>query len=237
MLVLALLLVGGLSALAVAFGASLAFLLAGTGRLDPSFSYELYVARSYLRLRPRTLLALLATVVTLVAPGMLVRRIVPYFREEKERDAYVRGELVSRERMPATQRMTVISISAVAIGVCALIVVLSVMSGFSADLKKKILGHNAHGMLLSYGQEDFGDWHAVRKKTLDVPGVAGATPFLYNEVILSTGENLTGAILKGIDVPTLGTVTDLPRNLESGKLEWLAAPGDIPAPDRSTKPR
>jgi lipoprotein-releasing system permease protein len=232
-LVLALLLVGGLSALAVAIGAALAFLLAGTGRLDPSFSYELFIARSYLRLRWGTLLALLATVVTLVAPGMLIRRIVAYVREEQERDAYVRGELVSRQRMPATLRMTLISISAVAIGVCALIVVLSVMSGFSQDLKKKVLGHTSHGMLLTYGQDDFGDWRQIRAKTLKVPGVVGATPFTYGEVMVSSGQNLTGAIIKGTDVASVGTVIDLPEKMTAGKLAWLAHPEEIPRPEKA----
>ncbi len=134
--------------------------------------------------------------------------------------------------MPATLLMTLISIGGVAIGVWALTVVLSVMSGFEADLKHKILGHNAHGMVLTYGQDDFQDWRASRKKVLEVKGVAGATPFLYNEVMLSAGQNLTGAILKGIDLDTVGTVTDLPQNVEDGKLTWLRTPGDIPRPAR-----
>jgi lipoprotein-releasing system permease protein len=85
-------------------------------------------------------------------------------------------------------------------------------------------------MVLTYGQDAFLDWRASREKVLGVKGVVGATPFLYNEVMLSAGQNLTGAILKGIDLDTVGTVTDLPRNVEDGKLEWLRAPEKIPAP-------
>jgi lipoprotein-releasing system permease protein len=128
--------------------------------------------------------------------------------------------------------MTLISIGGVAIGVWALTVVLSVMNGFEADLKHKILGHNAHGMVLSYGQNDFTDWRQIRDRTLAVPGVAGATPFLYNEVMLSAGQNLTGAVMKGIDVTTVGTVTDLPSNVEDGRLDGLSEPAKIPAPGR-----
>jgi lipoprotein-releasing system permease protein len=129
--------------------------------------------------------------------------------------------------MPATLLMTLISIGGVAIGVWALTVVLSVMSGFEADLKHKILGHNAHGMVLTFGQNELDDWRGTREKVLGVKGVAGATPFLYNEVMLSAGQNLTGAILKGIDVETVGTVTELPANIEDGKLEWLHEPEAI----------
>jgi lipoprotein-releasing system permease protein len=107
-----------------------------------------------------------------------------------------------------------------------------VMSGFEADLKRKILGQTAHGMILTYGQDEFTEWRAARERALAVPGVAGATPFLYNEVMLSAGQNLTGAILKGVDPATVGTVIDLPRNVEEGKLEWLVDPAKIPLPAR-----
>ena len=244
---------GLLAATAVFVGATIAYLATGSGRLDLSLSYELFVARSHLRLSWKTLgvfgvvvliallpllLALLfRIVVPWLAPALLAAGLVlalgrSMYQDVKERRAYRRGELYRRVRMPATVLMTNISISGVAIGVWALTVVLSVMSGFEADLKHKILGHNAHGMVLTYGQDAFQDWRPTRQKVLGVRGVAGATPFLYNEVMLSAGGNLTGAILKGIDLDTVGTVTDLPRNVEDGKLEWLRAPADIPRPGR-----
>jgi lipoprotein-releasing system permease protein len=223
---------GALAACAAFAGATLAYLVVGSGRFDPSISYELFVARSHLRLSPRTLLALFGIVVTGLVPGLLVALVWSLLRDAKERRAYRRGELMERARMPATLLMTLISTGAVAIGVWALIVVLSVMSGFEGDLKRKILGHNAHGVVLTYGADDFGDWRVVRDDVLGVPGVAGATPFLYNEVMLAAGENLTGAVVKGVDVETVGTVTDLLKSVEQGKLEWLKAPGDIPLPSR-----
>jgi lipoprotein-releasing system permease protein len=226
--VLGLLGLGLLSATAVFLGTTLAYLAVGSGRFDASISYELFVARSHLRLTPRTLLALFGIVVTGLVPGLLVALVWSLVRDARERRAYRRGELFRRERMPATLLMTLISIAGVAMGVWALTVVLSVMSGFEADLKRKILGHNAHGMVLTYGQGEFDDWRGTREKVLGVKGVVGATPFLYNEVMLSAGQNLTGAILKGIDVDTVGTVTDLPRNVEEGKLDWLRHPEAIP---------
>jgi lipoprotein-releasing system permease protein len=226
--VLGLLGAGLLAAICVFVGATIAYLAAGTGKLDLSVSYELFVARSHLRLSPRTVLGLFLIVVTGLVPGLLVALVWSLVRDARERRAYRRGELFARRRMPATLLMTLISIGGVAIGVWALTVVLSVMSGFEADLKHKILGHNAHGMVLTYGQNEFDDWRGVREKVLRVKGVAGATPFLYNEVMLSAGQNLTGAILKGIDVDTVGTVTDLPRNVEDGDLAWLRAAEKIP---------
>ncbi len=213
----------------VAFiGATLTYLVLGSGRLDASLGYEIFMARSHLKLSPRTLLGLFLMVVTGVVPGLLVAMAWSLWRDAAERRAVRRGDLFQRPRMPATLLMTLISIGGVAIGVWALTVVLSVMSGFEADLKAKILGAHAHGVVLKYGQNDFTEWRDARKKVLAVPGVAAATPFLYNEVMLAAGQNLTGTVVKGIDVVTVGTVTDLARNVEEGKLEWLDRAADIP---------
>jgi lipoprotein-releasing system permease protein len=226
--------VGHLATIAALVGASLSFLLTGTGtgRADLSFSYEWYVARSHLRLSPKMLAALFGVVVVGVAPGVVFVVVWSLVREVEERRAYRRGELVRSPRLPATLLMTLFSMAAVALGVWTLVVVLSVMSGFSQDLKSKILGHTAHGMVLSYGQDDFGDWREVRRKTLSVPGVTGATPFTYSEVMASSGQNLTGAIVKGIDEASVGSVIDLPKSIQSGRLEWLAHPEQIPRLER-----
>jgi lipoprotein-releasing system permease protein len=231
--VLGLLGAGLLSAAAVFTGSSLAYLAVGTGRFDPSLSYELFVARSHLRLSPRTLAGLFAIVVTGLVPGILIGLGWSLVRDAKERRAYRRGELFARPRMPATLLMTLISVGGVAIGVWALTVVLAVMSGFEADLKRKILGQTAHGMLFVYGGEDVGDWRRTREKVLNVRGVEGVTPILYNEVMLSAGQNLTGSVLKGIDVATVGSVTELPGSIEEGDLAWLEDPAKIPLPARA----
>jgi lipoprotein-releasing system permease protein len=66
-----------------------------------------------------------------------------------------------------------------------------------------------------------------------VPGVLGATPFIYNEVMLSAEQNLTGALLEAIDPSTVGTVIDLPRTIQEGRLDYLERPERIPAsPER-----
>jgi lipoprotein-releasing system permease protein len=222
------LLLATLLATALAFaGATVGFLFFGAGRLDASFSYELFVAKSHLHLRPRTLLALFAMVVTGLVPGLLLGIAWSAWRDARARRAAASEEATARPRMQATLLMTLISIGGVAIGVWALTVVLSVMSGFEADLKSKILGTRAHGVVLKFGNDDFTEWKMIRDRTLRVPGVTGATPFLYNEVMLSADQNLTGAIVEGIDVATVGTVTELPRNVVEGKLEWLDDPSRI----------
>jgi lipoprotein-releasing system permease protein len=210
-------------------GASIGYLLFGSGRFDPSLSYELFVAKSHLRLAPRTILGLFLLVVTGIVPGLLAAMAWSFWRNRQEHEAARRGELTLRPRMPATLLMTLISIGGVAIGVWALTVVLSVMSGFEGDLKAKILGTRSHGMLQKYGQNDFPEWRQVREQVLAVPGVVGATPFIYNEVMLSADQNLTGTLLEAIDPRTVGTVIDLPRTIQEGKLEYLEHPERIPS--------
>jgi lipoprotein-releasing system permease protein len=83
-------------------------------------------------------------------------------------------------------------------------------------------------VVLKYGQNDFTDWRVTQDRVLGVPGVAASTPFLYAEVMLSAGQNLTGSVLKGIDTRTVGRVTEIPKNLEKGRLEWLDRPDEIP---------
>ncbi len=211
-------------------GASIGYLLFGSGRFDASLSYELFVAKSHLRLAPRTLLGLFLLVVTGIVPGLLAAMAWSFWRNRQEHEAARRGELALRPRMPATLLMTLISIGGVAIGVWALTVVLSVMSGFEGDLKAKILGTRSHGMLQKYGQNDFPEWRQVREQVLAVPGVVGATPFIYNEVMLSADQNLTGTLLEAIDPRTVGTVIDLPRTIQEGKLEYLEHPERVPSP-------
>ncbi|MFL5377244.1 MAG: FtsX-like permease family protein, partial [Myxococcales bacterium] len=233
--VLGLLLTGLLSGAATFIGASLGYLLLGSGRFDPSLGYELFIARSHLRLSPRTLAGLFLLVVTGVVPGLLVGMVWSFRRARQERQAARSGELTWRPRMPATLLMTLISIGGVAIGVWALTVVLSVMSGFEADLKKKILGTNAHALLLKYSS-DFSEWKSVMPKVVSVPGVAGASPFILNEVILSQGQTPTGAELKGIDPATAGSVNELPKQVIAGELSWITDSSLIPT--RGTaKPR
>jgi lipoprotein-releasing system permease protein len=60
-----------------------------------------------------------------------------------------------------------------------------------------------------------------------VPGVVAATPMITSEVMASVGTNTAGVLLRGIDLPTVGEVIDLPKNVEIGKLEWLADPEKI----------
>src|SRR3972149_9390998 len=82
--------------------------------------------------------------------------------------------------------ITFISIAGVMVGVMTLIIVLSVMSGFEKTLKEKILGTQAHLVVLKAGQEGIDHYDEVAKKVGEVKGVVAAAPFIFSQVMLSS---------------------------------------------------
>jgi len=126
--------------------------------------------------------------------------------------------------------ITIISIAGVTVGVMALIVVLAVMSGFEKTLKEKILGTQAHLVLLKAGQEGMDHYEEVARSVEEMKGVVSAAPFIYNQVMLSSESNVFGVVLKGIDPDRVGKVTELAHNLKAGRLQDLkkVEEGDLP---------
>ncbi|NVM24901.1 MAG: lipoprotein-releasing ABC transporter permease subunit [Desulfobacterales bacterium] len=116
--------------------------------------------------------------------------------------------------------ITGISILGIMIGVMALIVVLAVMNGFREDLMKKILGVNSHLLILSY-KGGIRDTEAIIKKALEVDGVLSATPFIYSQVMIKHAGNISGAILRGLDPATAGTVINIDSMIKGGSLTLL----------------
>ncbi|MDH3622835.1 MAG: ABC transporter permease [Myxococcales bacterium] len=119
-----------------------------------------------------------------------------------------------------------LSVLAVAVSSCMLISVLSVMGGFRADLKKKILGNHAH-IVIDQALKELDDWRPILEQTRATEGVIGATPYLETEVMVSSLSNRAGAILRGIDPASVSEVTDLAKNMTYGKLEYLEHPEQI----------
>jgi lipoprotein-releasing system permease protein len=117
--------------------------------------------------------------------------------------------------------ITVISIAGVTVGVMALIVVLAVMSGFEKTLKEKILGTQAHLVVLEATQGGMDGYEEVMRKIEEVKGVVSAAPFIVSQVMLSSESNVFGVVLKGIDPDRVGKVTELATNLKAGRLEDL----------------
>jgi lipoprotein-releasing system permease protein len=116
--------------------------------------------------------------------------------------------------------ITGISILGIMIGVMALIVVLAVMNGFREDLMKKILGVKSHLLIMSY-KGGIKDTEAVMEKALEVDGVLSATPFIYSQVMIKNAGNISGAILRGLDLATAGKVINIDSMIKEGSLNIL----------------
>jgi lipoprotein-releasing system permease protein len=124
--------------------------------------------------------------------------------------------------------ITIISIVGVMVGVMALIIVLAVMSGFEKTLKEKILGTQAHLVLLKASQEGMDHYEEVAKNVQKVKGVVSAAPFIFNQVMLSSESNVSGVVIKGIDPDQVGKVTELAHNMKAGRLHDLKGESDSP---------
>jgi len=118
--------------------------------------------------------------------------------------------------------ITFISTAGVALGVMALIVVLAVMTGFERDLKEKILGTNAHLVVIRSGAA-MEDYRGLIERLKQLPGVQAATPFIYNQVMLSTGKAVSGVVLRGIDPVTDRQVTRLFSAVIEGSMDQFGA--------------
>jgi len=116
--------------------------------------------------------------------------------------------------------ITLLSMAGVALGVMALIIVLSVMSGFEEDLKKKILGTNAHLVVLQQGA-GMRDYPEILKKVEEAKGVVAATPFIFTQAMLTSENNVHGIVLRGIDPATAGKVINIESTLKKGSMAGL----------------
>ncbi len=141
-----------------------------------------------------------------------------------------RRHLMAKKRTAFLSFITVLSVLAVALGVWCLTVVLSVMSGFEDDLKQKILGTNAHAVVLRYASA-FHDYEDIAEDVRGVRDVTGVSPFILGEVMVSSRKQVSGVLVKGIDPARIGEVTDLPQNVEPGlgSLDLLSTPEKLDA--------
>lgn len=127
---------------------------------------------------------------------------------------------------------TVFATLGVTLGVAALTIVMSVTGGFQEQFREKVLGVNAHVLVLKYSV-DFREYRDVMNKVEHVPGVIGVAPFVINPMMVTHGDRTaTGVLLKGVDPQLMPQVLDLPRHIVAGSLEGLRRPGAKP-PERT----
>jgi len=128
--------------------------------------------------------------------------------------------LLAKRKQTFISIITAISVAGVAVGVMALIIVLAVMNGFEKELKDRILGATAHIHVTNL-EGSISDPFALAQRVGTMDGITAASPYIFSQVMISSGTATTGAILRGVDVATIGKVTRLPQEIRKGKIEDL----------------
>lgn len=104
-----------------------------------------------------------------------------------------------------------VAVMGVMLGVAALTVVMAVTSGFQAEIRDRVIGLNAHVLILRYGT-DFSAYEEVGKQLSGHPEVIASSPFVYNEMLVAKeGALSAGVLVKGIDSKRSPQVLDLGR--------------------------
>lgn len=135
--------------------------------------------------------------------------------------------LLARRKQAFISVISLISVFGVAIGVASLIVVMAVMTGFGNNLRDKILGLNAH-LIVGSTQQTLSDYQGLIQKSLVLPDIEAATPFIYYEAMLSTPSGVKGVVLRGIDPSTAGKVLAVEKDMIAGSLADLSTQGTAP---------
>ena len=113
-----------------------------------------------------------------------------------------------------------ISLVAVALGVAALIAVMSVMNGFRAELFDRILGLNGHAVIQGYGGK-LADWAPLSTEVRKLPGVTSATPLIEQPLMASFGGRVQGVLVRGMTVPDIRATKVIADNVKHGTLAGL----------------
>jgi lipoprotein-releasing system permease protein len=119
-----------------------------------------------------------------------------------------------------------VSMLGIALGVAALIIVLSVMNGFQKEVRDRMLGVLSHIEVFTPGGEAIPDLNTTLTEIKRHPAVLGAAPFIGAQGLIARGEDMKGAIVRGIDPALEPSVTDLAAQLSQTVLPRLV-PGEF----------
>ncbi len=118
--------------------------------------------------------------------------------------------------------ISIVSMAGIALGVMALIVVLSVMNGFQEELRARILGVAAH-LEISGPGDQLADWRGVLAQAQQNPEVRAGAPFVNAQGMLANGDRVRGTIVRGIEPELENRVADFARHMKAGRLDDLKA--------------
>ena len=116
-----------------------------------------------------------------------------------------------------------VSMLGIALGVAALIIVLSVMNGFQKEVRDRMLGVVSHIEIFAPNGAALPDLARTLAEVRSIPQVVGAAPFIASQALLARGEDMKGTLVRGIDPQAEPAVTDLAVDLKNSALTRLVA--------------
>lgn len=135
--------------------------------------------------------------------------------------------LKSKKRHRTISINTLISFAGISLGVMALLLVLSIMTGYKETIQEKILGVNTHIIVLRYGGK-IHEYNDVIEKIINVKGVSAASPLLMGQVMLSHDKNSYGVFFRGVDIRSEKSTTVIHKHMDTGNFDAIAEDGEIP---------
>jgi len=132
----------------------------------------------------------------------------------------------SRKRNRFTTVISLVSMLGMVLGVASLIAVLSVMNGFAAELRGRILSLVPHGYIEGT-RDGITDWDGLGEKVAALPGIVAYAPYISDKVIFANGRTLRGGVLTAIDPVLEAAVSSIPDAMVSGEIDRLNGP-DFP---------
>ncbi len=171
----------------------------------------------------------------------LVVRIINSFGKRLRFHHFVATRHLRGRKTGFLTAIGILAILGVSFSSCTLTTVLSVMGGFSDDLKQKIIRTNAHIIVDNYGSDlggspsvkrsegdlRFSSWKEVIAAVEKVDGVLAATPVVQGEAMMNARTNNHGIQLKGVDPKSLERVSKVLTRLDKGKAEYITNPNAL----------
>jgi lipoprotein-releasing system permease protein len=130
--------------------------------------------------------------------------------------------LSSRHRNRFVSFISGISMGGLALGVAALVVVLSVINGFERELRARILDTTAHALLIGFNGT-MKDWRHSIEVAVSQPGVEAVAPFIEDKGMLVNGGSIAGAVIRGVLPADEARVDGIAKRMTAGRLDELVS--------------
>ncbi len=138
----------------------------------------------------------------------------------------VKRYLATRRKQIFTLFTTVMAIAGIGLGVAALIVTLSIMNGFQTDIREKILGTQAHLLVLSGKKRVVNGSSEILEPVKKLPEIIAVSPFVYGQALLRSAGNTSGVVIKGILPEDEVKVTNISEQIREGRWDVLSHEGE-----------